>query len=39
MMTTKQAFNPQALFEYQKRYKEMKIKNLERLIDNLKATG
>ena len=37
MNRTKTAFNPQALSEYQKEYKERKIKQLERALAKLKA--
>ena len=40
MMQTKQeAFNPVALYEYQKTYKEKKIKQLENQLKKLRATS
>jgi len=39
MMTTKEAYNPQALIDYQEKYKSLKIKNLEKYLDRLRAAG
>ena len=36
MMTSKQAYNPQALIDYQKKYKLQKIKNLEKYLNKLR---
>jgi hypothetical protein len=35
MMSSKQKYNPQDLIEFQKKYKEMKIKRLEKSLDKL----
>ena len=37
MMTDKTAYNPQAMIDYQDKYRERKIKNLEKLLMKLKA--
>ena len=37
MMTTKEAYNPQLLIDYQEIYKERKIKNLEKYLAKLKG--
>jgi len=37
MMTDKTAYNPQAMIEYQEKYRERKIKNLEKRLMKLKA--
>jgi transposase len=39
MMNTKAAYNPQALIDYQKKYKERKIKNLEKYLNKLKESA
>jgi len=39
MMTTKEAYNPQLLIDYQEIYKERKIKNLEKYLAKLKGAG
>jgi len=39
MMNTKQAYNPKYLIEYQEKYKERKIKNLEKYLKKLKETA
>jgi len=36
MMTSKQAYNPQALINYQEKYKLQKIKNLEKYLNKLR---
>jgi len=36
MMTTKQAYNPQSLIDYQEKYKEQKIRYLEKYLTKLK---
>jgi transposase len=38
MLSTKKAYNPEALIESQKEYKERKIKSLEKYIETLKAS-
>jgi transposase len=39
MLSNQEAYNPEALVEYQKEYREKKIKQLERAIDKLKAAS
>jgi transposase/exonuclease VII small subunit len=39
MITTKQAYNPQALIDYQEKWKNRKIKNLERYLNKLKGVA
>jgi hypothetical protein len=39
MLSQKTAFDPFALLEYQKRYKEKKIRDLEKYLDKLKQAG
>ena len=39
MMTTKQAYNPQTLIEYQEKYKKRKIKHLENYLNKLKGVA
>jgi len=38
-MTTKEAYNPQALIDYQEKYKSLKIKRLEKYLDRLRAAS
>jgi len=37
MMTSKESYNPQALIEYQEKYRLQKIRNLEKYLNRLKA--
>jgi transposase len=39
MLTNKTTYNPQSLIEYQEKYKERKIKSLEKYLLKLKTTG
>jgi transposase len=39
MLTTKQAYNPQALLDYQEKYKERRIRYLEKCLDKLRMTA
>ena len=39
MMTSKEAYNPQLMIDYQEKYKERKIKNLEKYLAKLKEAS
>jgi len=39
MITTKEKYDPQKLIDYQKKYREQKIKNLEKYLNRLKAVA
>jgi transposase len=39
MIITKQAYNPQSLIDYQEKYKERRIRYLEKCLDKLKMTA
>jgi hypothetical protein len=39
MIITKQAYNPQSLIDYQEKYKERKIRYLEKCLEKLKMTA